>query len=57
MQFQLTETRKEGKVSSEVGMSERHVPGRDMSLASCVKARVCVTGMKALARTGNEVFR
>ena len=37
--------------------SERHVPGRDMSLASCVKARVCATDTNALARKGNEAFR
>ena len=57
MQYQLTETRKKGKVLSEVPTRERHVPGREMSVASCVKAEICVGNVNAVVKVGRRVAR
>ena len=37
--------------------SERRVPGRGMSVASCVKAKICVENVNAVAKVGQRVSR
>ena len=53
----MTETRKKGKALSEVPTRERGVPGRGMSVASCVKAEICVGNVNAVVKVGKRVLR